>query len=228
MVKSFLCLVLLAMSMGVSQASAQQNETVVVRPKEIDDVLVNPGMGITTFQRFDGQALNPPRIGRRWARSTSCRPPPRAPTSRAPPSPIAAGTGTPSSPSPASSVGPSSTSPSTRRVRTDSARHSPHAVRRKQPSAGVVPEERRAPRQQARRQRRPHLAAGLRRSTLPQALGRTRRRGGRALRREPVPRQRRHLLGRILGRRVEPITCRPRHQKALIDIWLKALPDTGC
>lgn len=30
---------------------------VVVRPQEIDDVLVNPGMGIQTFQRFNGQAL---------------------------------------------------------------------------------------------------------------------------------------------------------------------------
>ena len=41
------------------QAYAQK-DTVVVRPVEIDDVLVNPGMGITTFQRFNGQALNPP------------------------------------------------------------------------------------------------------------------------------------------------------------------------
>lgn len=37
-----------------------QKDTVVVRPVEIDDVLVNPGMGITTFQRFNGQELNPP------------------------------------------------------------------------------------------------------------------------------------------------------------------------
>ena len=37
-----------------------QKDTVVVRPVEIDDVLVNPGMGITTFQRFNGQVLNPP------------------------------------------------------------------------------------------------------------------------------------------------------------------------
>jgi len=40
-------------------ATAQRN-VVVVRPKEIQDVLVNPGMGITTFQRFNGQELNPP------------------------------------------------------------------------------------------------------------------------------------------------------------------------
>ena len=42
-----------------TQAMAQRN-VVVVRPKEIEDVLVNPGMGITTFQRFNGQEPNPP------------------------------------------------------------------------------------------------------------------------------------------------------------------------
>ena len=42
-----------------SPLHAQRN-VVVVRPKEIDDVLVNPGMGITTFQRFNGQEPNPP------------------------------------------------------------------------------------------------------------------------------------------------------------------------
>jgi hypothetical protein len=35
-----------------------QTETTVVRPKEIDAVLVNPGMGIETFQRFNGDAMN--------------------------------------------------------------------------------------------------------------------------------------------------------------------------
>lgn len=34
-------------------------DLVVVRPAEIEDVLVNPGMGIQTFQRYDGQPLNP-------------------------------------------------------------------------------------------------------------------------------------------------------------------------
>ncbi len=38
-------------------------ESVVVRPEEIDDVLVNPGIGFTTFQRFNGDDLNP---GTRW------------------------------------------------------------------------------------------------------------------------------------------------------------------
>lgn len=42
-----------------AHAEAQRN-VVVVRPKEISDVLVNPGMGITTFQRFNGQQPNPP------------------------------------------------------------------------------------------------------------------------------------------------------------------------
>ncbi len=32
--------------------------TIVVRPKEIDDVLVNPGIGFMTFQRFNGDKLN--------------------------------------------------------------------------------------------------------------------------------------------------------------------------
>lgn len=37
-------------------------KTLVVRPKTINDVLVNPGMGFTTFQRFNGDALNEGRI----------------------------------------------------------------------------------------------------------------------------------------------------------------------
>ena len=45
-------------------AALAQPAAVVVRPAEIRDVLVNPGMGIQTFQRFDGDALNP---GTRWS-----------------------------------------------------------------------------------------------------------------------------------------------------------------
>src|SRR5215471_14344212 len=37
-----------------------QHDTVIVRPVSINDVLTNPGMGITTFNRFNGQATNPP------------------------------------------------------------------------------------------------------------------------------------------------------------------------
>jgi hypothetical protein len=41
-----------------------QTPTTVIRPKEIDDLLVNPGMGVQTFQRFNGDAINP---GREWS-----------------------------------------------------------------------------------------------------------------------------------------------------------------
>ena len=34
--------------------SYAQRDTVIVRPVPINDVLQNPGMGITTFQRFNG------------------------------------------------------------------------------------------------------------------------------------------------------------------------------
>src|SRR2546430_12574034 len=54
----FVALLLLARLFG-DRAVAQRN-VVVVRPKEINDVLANPGMGITTFQRFNGQEPNPP------------------------------------------------------------------------------------------------------------------------------------------------------------------------
>lgn len=40
-------------------AMAQEPQTMVIRPTEIQDVLVNPDMGIETFQRFNGDALNP-------------------------------------------------------------------------------------------------------------------------------------------------------------------------
>ncbi len=47
-------------------ALCQENreiETVLVRPSEIDDVLTNPGIGFTTFQRFNGDTLN---TGQGW------------------------------------------------------------------------------------------------------------------------------------------------------------------
>ena len=50
--------VLLVMSAVLSGYG--QKDTVIVRPVEIQDVLVNPGMGITTFQRFNRQAPNGP------------------------------------------------------------------------------------------------------------------------------------------------------------------------
>jgi hypothetical protein len=39
-------------------AAAFAQEIVTVRPTEIDDVLVNPGIGFMTFQRFNGDTLN--------------------------------------------------------------------------------------------------------------------------------------------------------------------------
>lgn len=55
---------LFVLSLAVSSTIAAQSETIVVRPEAIDVVLVNPGMGITTFQRFNGQPLNQ---GLRWS-----------------------------------------------------------------------------------------------------------------------------------------------------------------
>ncbi|MBI5384275.1 MAG: DUF4832 domain-containing protein [Verrucomicrobia bacterium] len=43
---------------AASLASALAADVVTVRPKEIDDVLINPGIGFTTFQRFNGDRLN--------------------------------------------------------------------------------------------------------------------------------------------------------------------------
>ncbi|MBV9266182.1 MAG: DUF4832 domain-containing protein [Acidobacteriaceae bacterium] len=51
------------LSAGLSVTFAQ-SQNVVVRPAEIHDVLINPGMGIQTFQRFNGDALN---TGTRWS-----------------------------------------------------------------------------------------------------------------------------------------------------------------
>ncbi len=39
------------------------SKTIVVRPNVIDDVLINPGIGFMTFQRFNGDKLNP---GKGW------------------------------------------------------------------------------------------------------------------------------------------------------------------
>jgi hypothetical protein len=48
-------------------------QTVVVHPKLIHDVLVNPGMGIQTFQRFNGDALN---AGVKWSEEGPVEPQP--------------------------------------------------------------------------------------------------------------------------------------------------------
>jgi hypothetical protein len=51
-------LCLLCVSLGLPCAFAQDVRTVVVKPKPFDGVLTNPGIGFTTFQRFNGDALN--------------------------------------------------------------------------------------------------------------------------------------------------------------------------
>lgn len=52
---------ILASVFGAIPAAAQQ--IIVVKPKEIQDVLNNPGIGFTTFQRFNGDTLN---SGKKW------------------------------------------------------------------------------------------------------------------------------------------------------------------
>lgn len=56
------CMALLLMA-GLSASMLAQQATVVVKPKEIKDVLTNPGIGFTTFQRFNGDTLN---AGTKW------------------------------------------------------------------------------------------------------------------------------------------------------------------
>lgn len=63
------CLVLFLISVVVG-ASAQvtsnptfNSNTIIVKPKIFDGVLVNPGIGFTTFQRFNGASLN---AGEKW------------------------------------------------------------------------------------------------------------------------------------------------------------------
>jgi hypothetical protein len=82
MSRTIVCLpVMMTMLAGAALA---QEETVIIRPAEIQDVLVNPGMGIQTFQRFNGDPLNP---GLRWseegptAKLSPASPPPDFPVS---------------------------------------------------------------------------------------------------------------------------------------------------
>ena len=53
-------------------ALAFAQRPVVVRPVEVDDVLVNPEMGIQTFQRVNGDAINE---GKRWSEAGPTTPP---------------------------------------------------------------------------------------------------------------------------------------------------------
>ena len=56
--------VIAALMFSAVLAVAQDQNSVVIYPKEIHTVLVNPGMGVQTFQRFNGDALN---SGLRWS-----------------------------------------------------------------------------------------------------------------------------------------------------------------
>ncbi len=57
-------------------ATALAQKTAIVRPVEIDDVLVNPEMGIQTFQRSNGDPINP---GSRWSEAGPVATAPAAP-----------------------------------------------------------------------------------------------------------------------------------------------------
>lgn len=61
--KTIMHIVLAGVLGALCSIAAQGQETVTVRPREIDDVLVNPGIGFMTFQRFNGDALNE---GKKW------------------------------------------------------------------------------------------------------------------------------------------------------------------
>jgi hypothetical protein len=61
---------------AAAPTQAPDDEIVIVRPRLIDDLLVNPGIGLQTFQRFDGQPLNPPLT---WSEEGPADPPTDAP-----------------------------------------------------------------------------------------------------------------------------------------------------
>jgi Domain of unknown function (DUF4832) len=62
---------------GASAGALSPEDEIVVRPREIADLLQNPGMGFETFQRFDGQPLNP---GVTWTEEGPIDPPADAPS----------------------------------------------------------------------------------------------------------------------------------------------------
>ncbi len=49
---------LLALLLALTAGSLYAQDVAIIRPQEIDDVLVNPGVGFQTFQRFNGDELN--------------------------------------------------------------------------------------------------------------------------------------------------------------------------
>jgi len=54
----FLTVVIFFCLMQTKSLSQNPDHLTVIKPKEINDVLTNPGMGFMTFQRFNGDALN--------------------------------------------------------------------------------------------------------------------------------------------------------------------------
>lgn len=52
------CMLIAALLAGTVSMAQIPEESVVIRPREIHDVLNNPGIGFTTFQRFNGDELN--------------------------------------------------------------------------------------------------------------------------------------------------------------------------
>ena len=56
---------------GLFLVSVIQCATVIVRPIEIHDILINPGMGVQTFQRYNGDALN---RGVKWSEEGPLQP----------------------------------------------------------------------------------------------------------------------------------------------------------
>src|ERR1039458_2395157 len=49
---------------GLAQGHTPKEPTTIVRPVESQEILFNPGMGIQTFQRYNGDALN---AGVKWS-----------------------------------------------------------------------------------------------------------------------------------------------------------------
>jgi hypothetical protein len=69
----------------LAAAAAADQVTIVIRPREIQDVLINPGMGIQTFQRFAGQPLNQ---GSKWSEEGPTAVQPASAAAEFPPSSI--------------------------------------------------------------------------------------------------------------------------------------------
>jgi hypothetical protein len=63
-------IVFLSAFLIVSFAGLARGQTTVIRPIETQEVMVNPGMGIETFQRYNGDSLN---SGTKWSEEVPVR-----------------------------------------------------------------------------------------------------------------------------------------------------------